>query len=107
MNRQEWAQRPGRSSKWITKERRAAIYARDGYKCVYCGSSGPLTLDHAVPRSAGGSHHTNNLLTACRRCNCARGALALAAFCRAVGARTGEPHYEIELRVRRARRRSY
>lgn len=105
MNRFEWARRSGRSSKWITKARRAAVYARDGERCVYCGSGAPLTLDHARPRALGGSHASSNLVTACRRCNSARGALALAVFVRAVAARTGEPAREIELRVRRARRR--
>jgi 5-methylcytosine-specific restriction endonuclease McrA len=30
---------------------RRALFARDGWRCVYCGSSsGRLTLDHVVPR---------------------------------------------------------
>ena len=33
---------------------RRALFARDGHRCVYCGSSGRLTLDHVVPRSRGG-----------------------------------------------------
>ena len=34
---------------------RRALFARDGWRCVYCGtSSGRLTLDHVVPRSRGG-----------------------------------------------------
>ena len=34
---------------------RRALFARDGWRCVYCGTSGGrLTLDHVVPRSKGG-----------------------------------------------------
>ena len=34
---------------------RRALFARDGWRCVYCGTtSGRLTLDHVVPRSRGG-----------------------------------------------------
>ncbi|MGH3062220.1 MAG: HNH endonuclease, partial [Gaiellaceae bacterium] len=33
---------------------RKALFARDGYRCVYCGTAGRLTLDHVVPRSRGG-----------------------------------------------------
>jgi 5-methylcytosine-specific restriction endonuclease McrA len=35
---------------------RRVLFARDGWKCAYCGSSGNrLTLDHVVPRSRGGT----------------------------------------------------
>ena len=34
---------------------RRALFARDGWRCVYCGTqSGRLTLDHVIPRSRGG-----------------------------------------------------
>src|SRR2546426_11521205 len=34
---------------------RRALFARDGWRCVYCGSSsGRLTLDHVVPPSHDG-----------------------------------------------------
>lgn len=51
---------------------RIRILERDGYKCVYCGAlavEGPLEVDHVMPRSAGGSNDSTNLVTACRRCN--------------------------------------
>ena len=53
---------------------RARIYERDGFACVYCGADGDLTLDHIIPRSRGGSDDDDNLATACRRCNCRKGA---------------------------------
>jgi 5-methylcytosine-specific restriction endonuclease McrA len=49
---------------------RRALFARDGWRCVYCGSSsGRLTLDHVVPRSRGGEHIWENVVAACRPCN--------------------------------------
>lgn len=45
------------------------IYARDGYKCVYCGSFSDLTIDHVTPVSRGGTNSLSNLATACRSCN--------------------------------------
>ena len=67
--------RKGRSSKWITPVRRMAIYLRDGFACAYCGTDltaappARVTLDHLVPRSKGGTHATENLVTACAGCN--------------------------------------
>ncbi|OUC08879.1 HNH endonuclease, partial [Litorilinea aerophila] len=34
-----------------------------------------LTVDHVVPRSRGGSHGWENLVTACTRCNQKKGSL--------------------------------
>lgn len=53
----------------ISPTKRAEIYLRDGGKCVYCGSKGPLTVDHIVPRSKGGGSEFSNLLTCCTSCN--------------------------------------
>lgn len=58
---------------WIRQKKRAQIYARDGWLCVWCGNPGPLTLDHLVPRSLGGGNEATNLVTACRGCNEAQG----------------------------------
>jgi hypothetical protein len=49
------------------------IYARDGYKCTYCGSKKDLSVDHIVPVSRGGSNENDNLVTACRSCNSSKG----------------------------------
>ena len=49
---------------------RRALFARDGWRCVYCGdSAGRLTLDHVVPRSRGGDSVWENVVTACAPCN--------------------------------------
>jgi HNH endonuclease len=71
------------SGQWIRREKRAAIYERDGWACVYCGR-GPrdarrmsqavviLTLDHLTPRSLDGTNDARNLVSACKSCNSSR-----------------------------------
>lgn len=59
-------------SKWIWPATRKRIYARDGYKCVHCGDTENLTLDHIIARASGGTNEPTNLVTACRRRNSAR-----------------------------------
>jgi 5-methylcytosine-specific restriction endonuclease McrA len=53
---------------------RRALFARDGWRCVYCGQSGGrLTLDHVVPRSRGGDSVWENVVTSCAPCNLRKG----------------------------------
>jgi 5-methylcytosine-specific restriction endonuclease McrA len=53
---------------------RRALFARDGWQCVYCGSANArLTLDHVVPRSRGGDSVWENVVTACAPCNLRKG----------------------------------
>jgi len=53
---------------------RRALFARDGWRCVYCGESGGrLTLDHVVPRSRGGDSVWENVVTSCAPCNLRKG----------------------------------
>lgn len=47
---------------------RKAVFARDGGRCVYC-SAVATSLDHVVPKSRGGSHTWDNVVSACGRCN--------------------------------------
>jgi hypothetical protein len=76
--------------KWIRSDKRLAIYLRDGLACAYCGDGVEdglkLTLDHLLPRSAGGNNDASNLITACHRCNSARGARSVAEFAAGVAA---------------------
>lgn len=51
---------------------RRAVFARDGGRCVYCGAAA-TSLDHVVPRSRGGGHDWENVVSACRRCNHVKG----------------------------------
>jgi 5-methylcytosine-specific restriction endonuclease McrA len=58
---------------------REEIFARDRYRCVYCGGefrAGELSLDHVQPRMRGGDHSAGNLVTACRACNTLKGSRA-------------------------------
>lgn len=49
---------------------RRAIFYRDGFSCQYCGNeSKELTLDHIKPRSKGGPHVWENIVSACIPCN--------------------------------------
>ncbi len=52
---------------------RRALFARDEFRCQYCGSSGRLTLDHVVPRSRGGASVWENVVTSCAPCNHRKG----------------------------------
>ena len=50
---------------------RRALFARDGGRCVYCAA--PATsIDHVIPRSRGGGHSWENVVSACHRCNHAK-----------------------------------
>ena len=75
--RGKWSGNAGNGSKWIHRPRRLAIYERDGYRCVWCGiqveAKISACLDHLVPRSQGGTHKSNNLVTSCFDCNSDRG----------------------------------
>lgn len=75
---------------WIRKEKRLAIYLRDGLACVWCGLSvekdAKLTLDHLTPYSNGGTHEERNLVTCCHRCNSSRGNRSVRMFACVVAA---------------------
>lgn len=70
--------------KWIRKEKRWAIYTRDGFCCVYCmrdlehgQDGGELTLDHL---DENGGNHESNLITCCPTCNKAKAGRTVAEF---------------------------
>jgi 5-methylcytosine-specific restriction endonuclease McrA len=52
---------------------RRALFARDGWRCQYCGAGTKLTLDHVVPRSRGGDSDWENVVTSCAPCNLRKG----------------------------------
>jgi len=55
---------------------RQNIYARDRYRCQYCGRRLPiedLTYDHVLPRSRGGKTEWENIVTCCVTCNRKKG----------------------------------
>lgn len=53
---------------------RQAIHQRDGWRCLHCGTTERLELDHIRPWSKGGKTEIGNLQTLCRSCNYEKGA---------------------------------
>jgi 5-methylcytosine-specific restriction endonuclease McrA len=96
-------------SKWCRRERRLAIYLRDGLSCVYCGigleEGVTLSLDHLTPHSQGGSNKSSNLVTSCRRCNSVRGNRPWKLFTLAVSQYTGNNPTKITQYINRTRNR--
>jgi len=59
---------------------RFSIFARDGFRCRYCGRSPQedevkLVIDHVIPVSKGGTDEPGNLITSCAECNRGKGNL--------------------------------
>ena len=64
--------------KWYrqVKYNRSNILLRDLFTCQLCGARPPIsqfTLDHVVPRAHGGKTNWTNIVTACKKCNHAKG----------------------------------
>jgi 5-methylcytosine-specific restriction endonuclease McrA len=65
-----------RRHKKPVKFSRINVYARDGYRCQYCGvqkAIGALTYDHVVPRAQGGQTTWTNVCACCDLCNSKKG----------------------------------
>ena len=66
------------TGQWIRADKRLAIYLRDRFLCLYClrdlhdAPPTDITLDHVRAKSDGGGNGEDNLVTACRTCNCSR-----------------------------------
>jgi 5-methylcytosine-specific restriction endonuclease McrA len=55
---------------------RSNLFLRDLYTCQYCDEvfePKELTLDHVIPRMAGGKTNWENSVTACKDCNSSKG----------------------------------
>jgi 5-methylcytosine-specific restriction endonuclease McrA len=55
---------------------RRNVFHRDQYVCQYCGldlCDKTATIDHIVPRCKGGGSTWTNMITACKKCNLAKG----------------------------------
>jgi 5-methylcytosine-specific restriction endonuclease McrA len=50
---------------------RRAVFIRDAFECQYCGAVAE-NVDHVIPRSRGGEHVWENVVSCCRRCNHAK-----------------------------------
>jgi hypothetical protein len=53
----------------IPEPLRRAVFARDGYICLICGTASNLTIDHVYPEIRGGTLTLENLQTLCKSCN--------------------------------------
>lgn len=65
-----------RRSSSVSPALRATVFARDNYRCRYCGRSAPefvIEVDHVLPVSKGGADDIDNLVTACWECNAGKG----------------------------------
>lgn len=51
---------------------RSAILERDGHRCVRCGATETLEIDHILPQSLGGPTIADNLRALCKTCNAGR-----------------------------------
>jgi 5-methylcytosine-specific restriction endonuclease McrA len=83
---------------------RKEVFIRDGYLCQYCGRHAhDLTIDHVVPRSRGGEHSWENLVSACKPCNHRKGGKLLAEARMTLRKEPREPragrYYTIERRI--------
>jgi len=62
----------------VRSDLRLAVYLRDRFTCLYCladlhgADPRDITLDHVTPASDGGGNGPDNLICACRSCNCSR-----------------------------------
>ncbi len=83
--------------KWLAKDKRHAIYLRDGRTCAYCGRavvvgahvsvSGAATVDHVVPEVEGGGREAANLVTSCVGCNSSKGAQSMRSWLKVLRSR--------------------
>ncbi len=88
---------------------RQRIYRRDMETCRYCGRRGRgvrLELDHVFPVARGGGDQMGNLVTSCRECNRAKGAMVLGDD-RAMARFVAERRDWAETLSRAARRRAF
>ncbi len=57
----------------VSNKLRFYIFDRDGNRCLKCGSTRNLEIDHIVPIAKGGKTRKDNLQTLCHRCNAEKG----------------------------------
>lgn len=100
------ARKRNQGSNWIRKNRRLAIYLRDGSACAYCGRDASmgavLSLDHIVPCETlpKPDNSSGNLITSCRSCNSAKSDMTVRAWYRILRSRGFETR-RMGARIRR------
>jgi 5-methylcytosine-specific restriction endonuclease McrA len=64
-----------RASQYTSKPHiRKKVFDRHGKKCLKCGSTKNIQIDHIVPVASGGENKIDNLQPLCKKCNSAKGA---------------------------------
>ncbi len=71
------ARRAGNGGSHTVAEWREKV-AEFGSRCAYCREEKPLTRDHVVPISRGGTDDIENIVPACRSCNSRKNARSAA-----------------------------
>jgi len=81
----QWAKDNPEKKREIRRRRRARVLNAEGnvtagefavlcaayaFRCGYCFLKKKLTMDHAIPLTRGGSHTIDNIIPACKSCNC-------------------------------------
>jgi 5-methylcytosine-specific restriction endonuclease McrA len=56
----------------LTFEQWELLKSLAGHRCLDCGESKPLTVDHVVPIAHGGKTNVWNIQPLCRSCNCSK-----------------------------------
>ncbi len=68
------SQRPSKPKKGVIRQSlRTAVFERDKYRCLRCGTHVDLRADHVFPESKGGEATLENLQTLCLPCNSWKG----------------------------------
>lgn len=67
------------------------VFARDGYRCWYCGDTKGLTVDHILAQSKGGKNTWKNLIACCHKCNNEKGDMDVNRFCDSKGCKVPRP----------------
>lgn len=63
----------GAKGRGVTAEQWIEIMNKYGNKCLCCGYTGQLAIDHIIPLINGGEHDVNNIQPLCRSCNSKKG----------------------------------
>ena len=50
-----------------------AVYGKYGKKCLACGTTKKLSIDHVIPISMGGENNLDNMQPLCKPCNSRKG----------------------------------
>jgi 5-methylcytosine-specific restriction endonuclease McrA len=68
------------SDAYISRPLRRALMERDEDRCLYCGATDSLTIDHVKAEKWEGKTRANNLAVACSECNTIKGVFPLDLF---------------------------